>query len=483
MELECKSQGGRPPAEIIWREVDGAEILGQQREEVIKLPENIKTFSTTSRIRFYPGRDLGILCSVTSEAFPNPTNTRPLKIKMKYRPRVTMNLTEETLLEEGQDLTVSCLATAYPEEQEYSWYLNNELVPEQMEDTINLGQLTRELNKAEIMCRVENQVGVSEKRQTLNVVFKPRITRQPVSKVARQGQEVSFLCKALGNPDPKYVWDKQSTGEMVGVTQNLTLIASNSTEDNYTCKAFVTGYGELTSDIVSLLILRGPKVFTGKVRRAKVGQTVVLQCKVETLSFNTSVAWTKNSQPLGHKFIKEKVVQKEEMLTIQSDLIIVNLTMEDFTNYGCFASNEVSTDYREISLELEEEFWFGTVSWILVSLLCLSCCVFLIFQHWRRIASFLSSQTCFARLHNFDISDEDEGQQAENDTKLPPIFKGEEFDIFDDIVLNDGMEEDDKYQQMCREYSDNHERPAVLRQRSINWSSESLEAERERRLH
>merc|ERR1712013_524611 len=69
----------------------------------------------------------------------------------------------------------------------------------------------------------------------------------------------------------------------------LKLTASEDTEDEYTCKVFVDGHDILTSETATLRILRKPEIVTEPVRYAKIGEDVILACKVESLSETTKI--------------------------------------------------------------------------------------------------------------------------------------------------------------------------------------------------
>jgi len=125
--------------------------------------------------------------------------------------------------------------------------------------------------------------------------------------------------------------------------------------DQYSCKVFVDGYKPLVSHTAAVQLLRKPVVFTESIKHAKVGEDVILQCRVDSFSNITKVTWTKNDQPIGQESPKHRVLFSEGLHQFASDLIIYKVDHTDFANYGCFSSNEVGSDYKVLPLQQEED--------------------------------------------------------------------------------------------------------------------------------
>ena len=60
VELECQSQGGKPPAELQWWDGKGNRIVSNVREEVSRMGEG-KTFKTVSHLKFVPKKSVTVL--------------------------------------------------------------------------------------------------------------------------------------------------------------------------------------------------------------------------------------------------------------------------------------------------------------------------------------------------------------------------------------------------------------------------------------
>ena len=71
----------------------------------------------------------------------------------------------------------------------------------------------------------------------------------------------------------------------------------------------------------------------------------------------TGVVWAKKDQPIAADSYPFKIVESHDNmnLEISSELIIIKADAEDFTSYGCFASNELGSDYQMIEIVEETD--------------------------------------------------------------------------------------------------------------------------------
>merc|ERR1719422_1676334 len=357
--LECESTGARPAARVEWRDNTG-EVITENLIEVVKENEKSKTFKTISILKLKPTQRFSLTCSAFSESFTEPRISRKLGIEVRHSPRVSLNISDKRI-SEGSTLVVKCECEASPADVTFKWFINDNL-QEEGSETIKIENILRDLDGAVIACEAENVIGRSKASKLLSVKFAPKIVSQPATKIAKLGETVELTCLAEGNPKPSYVWVKGTPEQIVGVSQNLVITASEETEDNYTCKVFAEGYKPVISNIAAVRELRKPEVFTESVKQARVGEDVILQCRVNSLSSNTRVTWTKNDQPIDKESSKHHILFSDGVFQFASDLIIYKVEQTDFANYGCFSTNEVGTDYKVVSLQEEEKFNFLTAS-------------------------------------------------------------------------------------------------------------------------
>jgi len=346
--LDCESQGARPPAEISW--YDGLEQVGAANvKEAVTKQKDGNTFKTHSTLTLMPKENMDIQCSSYSEKFPSTKFSRVLKIKLRYMPKVSIDLSKDRI-QEGDKFSVTCNSKAYPENVGYKWYFGGIELSGEKNETLVIEEISREHHESDIKCLVENEVGRAAMSTTLNVEFPPTILKHPESVIAKRGDNVTFYCVAEANPDPVYIWTKDKEDVLAGYKQNLTLIASEETERTYVCKVFSDGYQIISSFPAKLVLIRKPVIFTEAFRKGDEGQDIILQCKVDSISNQTTILWTKDDVPLVIDNVRFKEVRHEKGREQQSDLLISKLESQDFGSYGCFAANEVGKDYKTIVL-------------------------------------------------------------------------------------------------------------------------------------
>jgi len=104
------------------------------------------------------------------------------------------------------------------------------------------------------------------------------------------------------------------------------------------------------------------------VRKAKIGQDIILTCMVDSLSNMTTILWTRNDRPiLNNK--RYNVVETINGREYKTNLVIRNIQSEDFGSYGCFAANEVGKDFAPISIVSLSNLNTTTVTGIIIGIL------------------------------------------------------------------------------------------------------------------
>ena len=105
---------------------------------------------------------------------------------------------------------------------------------------------------------------------------------------------------------------------------------------------------------------------------ARVGESALLQCKVDFASDNTSIMWTRvahNSADFnlvsyqGRRTRQSFVKQEDGSTSVLSQLIIPEVTEEDFSAFGCFAQNELGSDLKMVELKNLD----NTISWLVLT--------------------------------------------------------------------------------------------------------------------
>ena len=165
---------------------------------------------------------------------------------------------------------------------------------------------------------------------------------------------------------------------------------------------------------------------------------MVVECKVESQG-NTSVVWTR--QPGQGRLdslrdqTRQRVVREENgEVTVHSELILPNIQPGDFATYGCFAQNSAGTDYKVLTLEEEQVTDWVSLMVAVNTLLGLAVLAGVLACHYykKKYAGY---------------------EQPPERAVLPPIYRGEDPTVFDEVLLRDGMAEN--YGSISNEYFDN----------------------------
>jgi len=349
--VECESQGGKPAADIVWKHKDGTKVASEVVDIVTRMDDE-KLFKTYSILKFVPEKDEEIVCTAFSDQYRAARKSNGLKIRLKYKPRIDLEFSDENV-QEGGNLEAVCKADAYPMNMVYKWFINDVEMLGENKKELKMKNIQRENDQMEIKCRAENEIGFSEQRKVIELSLAPKIVKHPETTFGRPDEIVTFSCTAEGNPPPRYIWVRSETNELAGVGQNLTLTVSETTEGNYACKAIAEDHQPETSDTARLVMKRKPRIETETIKTGVRGKDVLLNCRVKNAFPGTEVVWANKDQPLDIFSKKFKVVESRNSTKqeISTDLIITKLEDEDFKQYGCFASNELGTDYQTIELE------------------------------------------------------------------------------------------------------------------------------------
>lgn len=131
---------------------------------------------------------------------------------------------------------------------------------------------------------------------------------------------------------------------------------------------------------------------------ARVGESALLLCKVDYASDNTSIMWTRVAQNSadfnlvsyqGRRTRQSFVKQEDGSTSVLSQLIIPEVTEEDFSAFGCFAQNELGSDLKLVELKNLD----NTITWVVLIattnllLLMAVLAVVLLYRYKKKLAS------------------------------------------------------------------------------------------------
>jgi len=278
----------------------------------------------------------------------------------------------------------------------------------------------------------------------LNVEFKTRIIEEPESVIAKHGETVTFSsCLAESNSELEYIWVRGDNEKIVGVSQHLTLTADDDTEDVYKCKVFVAGE-ELVSRPAHLRLIRAPVLRVSEERLVSVGDDIILQCHVSSLDSRTRVIWTRNNVPLDRDSLKHRSLKYDNNV----DLVIYNVNINDFGEYGCFAENTVGHDQKNVVLEEFTTSVFVNLITTIPTVAVIAAIIIMIVMK-RKLVIKKIQQLLNPNHQDYQLP---EHQDHVRQQALDPIYRGHDQAVFE-VLLNSGMDEKE-YLRQTEDYFD-----------------------------
>jgi hypothetical protein len=422
--LECTSSGGRPAGEIMWKDEEGKEILTNTITRTKKL-KDMKTFETISVLRLKPQIEDNmkkIFCTVSSDISPGPASAMTV-MRLKYKPRIKFSYKSEAL-NEGDSFSATCKVDAYPEEVNFSWYLNGQLVEFEKKNTLTISKVTKRHANGIVECQASNSVGIAKAEAIINVKYPPTILTHPNNAKMREGMTAHFSCLADGNPVPRYVWTRADSNEVISFSANLNLVASAQTAGDYKCQAIVEGFPPVVSKLARMSMMTKPQILSDKDQDGKLGDRIQLECKVASAANNNAVSWDKNGIPIPieNKKYDIRVIDKENEYI--SELFVENSDASDFSSYGCKATNEIGSAYLVINMvekKIEESFdvlyivigVFAIVILLLLLILVIVLCKRRNRSNMKLIEIANDQSKRREKIRNYEASkcDEDEGDE------------------------------------------------------------------------
>merc|ERR1719317_406655 len=254
VELQCESQGGRPPAEIQWWDGEGRRIVSDVTEHVKRM-EDRKTFKTVSTLKFILHRPISVKCSVNNEAFQDKKFSESLKIKFKGQVEL-----EIKNLSEGESFLIDCEHKV--SQKKYKWFINEKELTSEESKSLEIEHFVAAYHNSVVKCMSEDEKGKMEILKLVKLNHVPKTNKDPISKEAlipvsnikeRKKKEGTRTNSKLSNSkktmftcvteddtsdQPKYVWIK---GKLEGK-----VIAEDAQKHKFNCEIVPSGYKKLS---------------------------------------------------------------------------------------------------------------------------------------------------------------------------------------------------------------------------------------------
>ena len=177
--LTCESQGGRPHAEIQWRDAEGQIILGHAQEHITRI-QDTNSFKTVSTLRFNPLQPMAVTCTAHSEAFPEVLRSNPLTVQLRRKVQE-----EQVMVRTGESTQLTCGEGGATNK----WLLNDSEVEGETENTLNIEDFTSDYDNSVVKCLQEKVNGETRilKQFRLNHDTSAPASTKPLSLQADDG--------------------------------------------------------------------------------------------------------------------------------------------------------------------------------------------------------------------------------------------------------------------------------------------------------
>merc|ERR1711963_1205558 len=214
--LTCESQGGRPHAELQWRDAEGQRVFGHVQEHITRIGAS-PTFKTVSTMRFNPLHPMAVTCTAHSEAFTKVASSRPLTVQLRRKVEE-----EEVKIKIGDNKELSCS----DHEGTFKWLLNDREVPGETGNFLDIEDFTPDYHNSVVKCIQEKFGGEARLLKVVRLIEDNSLTLntkedenedldiqddQPAIAGDQKMKKRLFTCfsdseDADNAGSPKYVW-------------------------------------------------------------------------------------------------------------------------------------------------------------------------------------------------------------------------------------------------------------------------------------
>ena len=252
VELQCESQGGRPPAEIQWWDGEGRRIVSDVTEHVRRM-EDKKAFKTISTLKLVPQHHISVRCTVSNEAFQEDKSSQILEVRFKGQIAL-----ENMYLSEGESFIIDCNSDE-SQAMSYKWFINDKELFSENSKTLQIEHFVSAYDKSIVKCMGEGKMGEMEvfKLVKLNLdssrdnyikTKEPFVLPSQIflknndTKIKRKhfnARKTIFTCIAEeeNSEQPNYVW---MNGQLEGKA-----VAEDDENRKFNCEVVPRGYNKL----------------------------------------------------------------------------------------------------------------------------------------------------------------------------------------------------------------------------------------------
>merc|ERR1712013_571225 len=256
VELQCESQGGRPPAEIQWWDGEGRRIVSDVTEHVKRM-EDTKMFKTVSTVI--------IKCSARNEVFPAGRMSDAVQIGTVNHQPVVVHIKQ---VEEGDSVKIVCQGRENSRFSRFKWFINDVEIFDEDQNILELQKFTKSFDNSRIRCFTEDIIGQSNLVKEVKLVLKEKynidafsnsIGHPSVSKNKPKGRKnkvkkrTMLLCDMEddASEEPSHVFIHKISSNM----KSNELVIATDKKNKYKCKIVLQGLdiiNKMSKDISSI---------------------------------------------------------------------------------------------------------------------------------------------------------------------------------------------------------------------------------------
>jgi len=166
VELQCESQGGRPPAEIQWWDGEGRRIVSDVTEHVMRM-EDRKTFKTVSTLKIKASNYQLITCSAHNDVFPAGRMSKSVQIGTEDQVEV-----ETKELEDGDSVEIICQEQQNDRSVKFKWLINDAEIFDEDKNILELQKFSKSFDNSHIKCLIEDSMGHFNVVRAVKLVYK-----------------------------------------------------------------------------------------------------------------------------------------------------------------------------------------------------------------------------------------------------------------------------------------------------------------------
>ncbi|VVC36584.1 Hypothetical protein CINCED_3A013482 [Cinara cedri] len=356
LELECVSEGGKPPAELTWTDGSGNPIVDGIKTYIEAMSIDPRRSLTKSVLTITPKMEhhnTTIRCHAHNKGSEHKKLHAKITMNVKYAPKIELVMIgSPKKLVEGMNIQFLCKTKANPADVVYKWFVNDQVVLSEESNEMWLMNISRRLHHSYVKCEAQNSVGKAEVQQRLSMLYKPIFRNKPESLQAEPGSTVKLSCDVDSNPPPTVEWTNEKTKKVVSTSSNLTLYSVGPKNAGvYHCKTTTQGFGELHAE-VSVILRTAPVIESPAVQFSYLFMPAHLECFARSVPPPERMIWSFQGNVIGTPYDSSHYTVVEDLIEngMRSTLTVKNIREDQFGYYNCTASNYYGSDSMMIKL-------------------------------------------------------------------------------------------------------------------------------------